>query len=97
MNDRSILTVVSFNFFEQYDRVFFLHSFKNIFFLSQSKVLENFSLNIEEGKVTVLIGPSGCGKSTILRLINQLLIPQQGEICISGQILNDTNILMVFV
>ncbi|MEJ2054246.1 MAG: ATP-binding cassette domain-containing protein [Calditrichaceae bacterium] len=56
------------------------------------KVLEDFDLEIQAGKVTVLIGPSGCGKSTILRLINRLLIPQKGEVSIAGKALGPSNI-----
>jgi len=32
-------------------------------------VIQNLSLKIEKGKISVLVGPSGCGKSTILNLI----------------------------
>lgn len=56
------------------------------------KVLANFNMDVEAGKVTMLIGPSGCGKSTLLRLINRLLIPQNGEISIAGKLLDISNI-----
>ena len=41
-------------------------------------VLKNVSLQLEEGKVLVLIGPSGTGKSTLLRCINYLEKPDDG-------------------
>lgn len=44
------------------------------------KVLDNFSLSIEQGEFLVLLGPSGCGKTTILKMINGLLLPDSGEI-----------------
>jgi len=43
-------------------------------------VLEDFFLDVEEGKFTTLLGPSGCGKTTILRLIAGFVRPQRGEI-----------------
>jgi osmoprotectant transport system ATP-binding protein len=51
-------------------------------------VLENISLRIERGELTVLIGPSGSGKSTMLRLINRLIEPSSGHI-----LLHDKNTL----
>lgn len=38
------------------------------------------------GEIIALLGPSGCGKSTILKAIAGLLAPTQGEIYVSGQL-----------
>ena len=46
----------------------------------RKQVLRGIDFTFENDKTTVVIGPSGCGKSTILRLILQLLKPDQGEI-----------------
>ena len=54
-------------------------------------VLKNFYLNIEAGSFVCLTGESGCGKSTLLRLMNCLLIPQQGDINIDGKRLTAEN------
>ena len=35
----------------------------------QKRVLNNISLDIEEGEFLCLLGPSGCGKTTLLRII----------------------------
>ena len=43
-------------------------------------VLDNFSLTLPEGGVTVLSGPSGCGKTTVLRLLAGLEVPDSGRI-----------------
>jgi ABC-type sugar transport system ATPase subunit len=64
-------------------------------------ILEDISLDIEDGELLVLIGPSGCGKSTLLRCIAGLETPSQGEIVIDGQVVNelpprDRDIAMVF-
>ena len=41
--------------------------------VSESVVIENINLSIQEGECFVLAGKSGCGKSTILRLLNRLI------------------------
>jgi iron complex transport system ATP-binding protein len=46
----------------------------------QSTIIQDLSLNIPEGKITVLVGPNGCGKSTLLRGISRLLKPRQGQV-----------------
>ncbi|MBP5305521.1 MAG: amino acid ABC transporter ATP-binding protein [Lachnospiraceae bacterium] len=48
-------------------------------------VIEDISLSVKEGEVTVIVGPSGCGKSTLLRCINALEGIQGGEIKLHGQ------------
>ena len=51
------------------------------------QALNGVSLTVERGKVVVVIGPSGSGKSTMLRCINYLEIPTQGEVWIDGELL----------
>lgn len=48
-------------------------------------ILEDLSFDIPKEAFISLIGVSGTGKSTIFRLTNQLLKPDQGDICIDGQ------------
>ena len=49
-------------------------------------VLDDISLKINAGDVVGIIGPSGTGKSTLLRCINHLETPEQGEV-VCGSIL----------
>ncbi len=42
-------------------------------------VLEGFSLEIPERKVTAILGPSGCGKTTLLNLLAGLIPADSGE------------------
>ncbi|SVC29369.1 uncharacterized protein METZ01_LOCUS282223, partial [marine metagenome] len=48
-------------------------------------VVENVSLEIEEGERFTLLGRSGCGKTTLLRLIAGFETPDSGTIAIEGQ------------
>lgn len=43
-------------------------------------VLENFSYNIQAGKVYAIVGPTGRGKSTLVKIIMGLLAPQKGSV-----------------
>jgi len=54
-------------------------------FYNGGKVLDNISLEIEEGERIVILGPSGCGKTTILRLIAGFIAPDTGAISIAGE------------
>jgi multiple sugar transport system ATP-binding protein len=49
------------------------------------KVIENLSLDVEDGEFLVLLGPSGCGKSTLLRMLAGLEPISDGEIEIGGR------------
>ena len=54
-----------------------------------NKVINNFSINIEDGEFIVLVGPSGCGKSTLLRMISGLESIDQGEIYLDTKLINN--------
>ena len=49
------------------------------------KVLKDINLVIEPGKIIGLLGKNGTGKSTLIKLINDLLTPSDGEILINGK------------
>ena len=51
----------------------------------ENKVLDHINLKIEKGDVVGIIGPSCTGKSTLLRCINQLEIPEEGEAVFGGK------------
>jgi osmoprotectant transport system ATP-binding protein len=52
-------------------------------------VLDDISMDIRDGELTVLIGPSGCGKTTTLKMINRLLPTSKGKIFIDGKDIED--------
>ncbi len=50
----------------------------------ENEVLKDISLAVEKGEFIVIIGPSGCGKTTLLKLMNGLVVPTEGEVAING-------------
>ena len=56
---------------------------------SRVNVLKGFDLEIEKGKICVLLGPSGSGKSTLLNIIGGIDEADGGNIIIDGAKLED--------
>lgn len=48
-----------------------------------TEVLRGVDIDIKKGEIIVIIGSSGTGKSTLLRCVNFLECPEQGEISIN--------------
>ncbi|MFQ6008474.1 MAG: ATP-binding cassette domain-containing protein [Candidatus Zixiibacteriota bacterium] len=44
------------------------------------RIIDRFTFSFQEGSVYTIIGPSGAGKSSLLRLLNRLDEPSEGEI-----------------
>ena len=55
----------------------------------ENLILNDVSLNVEQGEVIVILGPSGCGKSTLLRCINGLETIQDGKILLDGEVISN--------
>jgi phosphonate transport system ATP-binding protein len=49
------------------------------------RVLDGITLDFPPSGLTAVIGPSGTGKSTLLRCVNRLVEPTQGEIVFGGR------------
>jgi osmoprotectant transport system ATP-binding protein len=47
-----------------------------------TEAVSDFSLVLPSRKTTVLVGSSGCGKTTLLRMINRMIDPTEGQILI---------------
>lgn len=54
--------------------------------------LQDFSIEVPEGTIYGLLGPNGAGKTTFIRIINQILAPDSGEIFIDGERLSPHHI-----
>ncbi|MBN1320763.1 MAG: ABC transporter ATP-binding protein [Thermoleophilia bacterium] len=51
----------------------------------ETVALDDVTLQIPEGELTVVLGPSGCGKTTLLRAINRMVEIDGGEVLIGGR------------
>ena len=51
---------------------------------SQRFALSNLNLKIQQGESIALIGANGSGKSTLAKMMNALLLPDAGEVLVSG-------------
>ena len=47
--------------------------------------VDDLTLDLPEGKITVFVGPSGCGKTTSLRMINRMVEPTSGQVLVQGR------------
>ena len=59
---------------------------------SDHKALNNINLSIGKSKIFGLLGPNGAGKTTLIRIINQILEPDQGVIKFAGELLSRKHI-----
>lgn len=56
---------------------------------TEKDVLRDVNLQIEDGEFMVLVGPSGSGKTTMIKMINRLLEPTDGNIYMDGKRIKD--------
>ncbi|MBR2322127.1 MAG: ABC transporter ATP-binding protein [Clostridia bacterium] len=49
------------------------------------KIIDGVSLTVTRGKIVGLLGKNGSGKSTLIKLINDLLTLDDGEILVNGE------------
>tara|TARA_R110002124_G_scaffold82664_7_gene216848 strand:+ start:12683 stop:13585 length:903 start_codon:yes stop_codon:yes gene_type:complete len=47
--------------------------------------LKNFDLSVDQGKIFGLLGPNGAGKTTLIRIVNQIIDQDSGDIFINGE------------
>ncbi|MBY4608208.1 ABC transporter ATP-binding protein [Rhizobium sp. 9T] len=55
-------------------------------------VVDNVSMQVEKGSITVVVGTSGSGKSTLMRMVNRLVPITEGEIFVGGQNVMDVEV-----
>lgn len=48
-------------------------------------VLDNINIKIPKGKIIGLLGKNGAGKTTLFKIINDLVVPTNGEVLFKGE------------
>ena len=56
---------------------------------TEKAILKDVNLHIEDGEFMVLVGPSGSGKTTMIKMINRLLEPTDGNIYMDEKCIKD--------
>jgi ABC-2 type transport system ATP-binding protein len=54
--------------------------------------LNSVSLKVPRGSIYGLLGPNGAGKTSLIRIINQITMPDSGEVLLDGEKLNPAHI-----
>ena len=48
-------------------------------------VVKGISVEVNQGEIVGLLGPNGAGKTSLIRIINQITLPDSGEIILDGE------------
>ncbi|MBL6446804.1 ATP-binding cassette domain-containing protein [Fulvivirga sp. 29W222] len=62
---------------------------------SNHTALDNVSLSIPSQSIFGLLGPNGAGKTTMIRIINQIIDADEGEVLINGKKLSPEHISII--
>jgi ABC-2 type transport system ATP-binding protein len=59
------------------------------------KALDSVNITVPENSIFGLLGPNGAGKTTFIRIINQIIAPDEGEVLLSGKKLVQSDIVKI--
>lgn len=62
---------------------------------AKKKAIDEVTFSVPEGEVFGLLGPNGAGKTTLIRMINQITMPDSGEIRFYDEKLSEKHISLV--
>ncbi len=59
----------------------------------EKAVVNDLTLDIKKGEFLTVVGSSGSGKTTVLKMINGLIKPDDGQIIVNGQDISKTDLI----
>lgn len=59
----------------------------------ENAIITHFNLDIEKGEFLTVIGSSGCGKTTLLKMINGLLLPDNGSVLVNQKDIKNEDLI----
>lgn len=59
------------------------------------RALDQVSIKVPEGSIFGLLGPNGAGKTSLIRIINQITGPDEGEVRLFGEALSPKHVAMI--
>lgn len=62
---------------------------------NQFTALDSVSIDVPEASIFGLLGPNGAGKTTLIRIINQITMPDSGEILFKGKAIQPSDIAYI--
>ena len=57
--------------------------------------LDHVSIDVQEGEIYGLLGPNGAGKTTMIRILNQIIVQDEGEVLLNGRPLTPADVMHV--
>ena len=57
--------------------------------------LNEVTISVPKGSIYGLLGPNGAGKTSLIRIINQITMPDKGEILLDGEVLSPKHIQQI--
>jgi ABC-2 type transport system ATP-binding protein len=57
--------------------------------------LENVTITVSEGSVFGLLGPNGAGKTSLIRIVNQITGPDEGQVFFNGELLQSKHTALI--
>lgn len=57
--------------------------------------LDSVSLSVPKGAIYGLLGPNGAGKTTLIRIMNQITVPDSGEVLFNGNPIKQNDIAYI--
>ncbi|KOF02511.1 ABC transporter ATP-binding protein [Roseivirga seohaensis subsp. aquiponti] len=62
---------------------------------AEHRALNDVSISIPKQSIFGLLGPNGAGKTTLIRIINQIIMADEGEVLINGEKLNPRHVEII--